>query len=162
MGLNPDVRKEGGVGNASGKNDIQSYFVEEVVHAKNAFDSDQNALINTEQILALDPAVIILPTSNGYHPPRELYETAYFENIQTLSAIQNKRVGALPWSPCNCDKRLEYPIDVYVIAKMVYPDTFSDIDLDQWILGFYKEVYGVNDEDAMGLLRAQWLEWTLE
>lgn len=161
LGLNPDVRKDGGVGNAVGKKDIQSYFVEEVVHAKNAFDADKNSVINAEQILALDPDVIALPTANGYHPPRELLETDDFKNIQTLKAIKNKRVGALPWSPCNCDKRLEYPIDVYVIAKLAYPEKFSDINLSEWVLNFYKEVYGVDDDGAMGLLNAQWMDWTL-
>lgn len=162
LGLNPDVRKDGGVGNAVGKKDIQSYFVEEIVHARNAYDSNQSSVINAEQILSLDPDVIVLPTSNGYHPPRELIETGDFSNIQTLKAIQSGRVGALPWSPCNCDKRLEYPIDVYVIAKLAYPDLFSDINLSDWILNFYQEVYGVDSDTAMGLLSAQWLDWTLE
>lgn len=162
LGLNPDVRKDGGVGNAVGKKDIQSYFVEEIVHAKNAYDSDKSSVINAEQILALDPDVIVMPTSNGYHPPRELIETGDFANIQTLKAIKNGRVGALPWSPCNCDKRLEYPIDVYVIAKLAYPERFEDINLSEWILNFYQEVYGVDSDTAMGLLSAQWLDWTLE
>lgn len=162
LGLNPNVREEGGVGSAFGLSDIQSYFVEEIVHARNAFQQKNNAILNPEQILALDPDVIILPTSNGYHPPRELTDTVYFENIQTLQAIENNRIGALPWSPCNCDKRLEYPLDVIVIAKYAYPELFSDIDLAAWTKDFYKTVYGVSDEQAAGLLHAQWMDWTLE
>ncbi|MBI9043461.1 MAG: ABC transporter substrate-binding protein [Anaerolineaceae bacterium] len=162
LGLNPDVRTEGGVGQVSGNKDIQSYFVEEIVHAKNAFSGETTSLLNLEQILALDPEVIILPTWNGYHPPRELYEVNHFQNIQSLKAIENHRVGALPWSPCNCDKRLEYPIDVYVIAKVTYPELFEDIDLSEWILQFYQDVYKISEEDAMGLLEVQWMEWTLE
>jgi len=162
LGLNPDVRAEGGVGQVFGVKNIHVHFITDIVHAKYAYTGDATATLNPEQILALDPDVIILPTWNGYHPPRELYEVKHFQNIQSVKAIQNRRVGALPWSPCNCDKRLEYPIDVYVIAKMAYPELFEDIDLSEWVLQFYKNVYKVGEDDAMGLLEAQWLEWTLD
>lgn len=69
---------------------------------------------------------------------------------------------ALPWSPCNCDKRLEYPIDVMVMAKAAYPERFSDIELGDWLLDFYENVYGVNSTTAEGLRSAQWMDWTAE
>lgn len=162
LGLNPDLRRAGAVGYGYGTRDIQSYFVEELVHARNAFRGDHQAILNLEQILALDPDVIILPTANGYHPPRELYEVPYFRKLQLLRAVREHRVAALPWSPCNCDKRLEYPIDGMIMAKAAYPDRFEDVRLSDWLLSFYQSVYGVDAETAGGLLRAQWLDWTLE
>jgi iron complex transport system substrate-binding protein len=162
LGLNPRLRGGGGAGQASGILDIQSLLLEVIVHARNAYRGERSAILNFEQILTIDPEVIILPTSNGYHPPRELYETAYFQILGHLAAVRNRRVGSLPWSPCNCDKRLEYPIDVFVMASTVYPELFKGFDLSARILEFYQAVYGVDPETAMGLLRAQWLDWTLE
>ncbi len=160
FGLNPNVRKEGGSGSADGLKSIQSYLLENVVNAKNAFQDDSfSKNLNAEQVLALDPDVIILPTSNGYHPPRELYDTPDFKNLETLRAIQQRRIASLPWSPCNCDKRLEYPIDVMVMAKAIYPERFADINLERWLIDFFKNVYDVDEDTADGLLSALWMDW---
>lgn len=157
------MRKEGGSGSAAGLKDIQSYLLENVVNAKNAFQDDSFSKdLNAEQVLALDPDVIILPTWNGYHPPRELYDTPDFRNLETMRAIQQRRIASLPWSPCNCDKRLEYPIDVMVMAKAIYPDRFEDINLEAWLIDFFKNVYDVDDETADGLLSALWMDWVRE
>lgn len=162
LGLNPNLRGHNTVGWTYGSRDIQSFFVEEIVHARNAYKGSRSATLSLEQILTLDPDVIILPTSNGYHPPRELYESPDFQHLQRLKAVRERRVGSLPWSPCNCDKRLEYPLDAWIMGTVTYPDRFADIDLGSWILDFYQEVYSVDRETAVALLKAQWLEWTLE
>ncbi len=161
FGLNPNVRADGGSGTVFGLQDIQSYMLEEIVHAKNAFQDDSYSKpLNAEQVLALDPDAIVLPTANGYHPPRELYDTADFKNLETMRAIQERRIAALPWSPCNCDQRLEYPVNVMVMAKTAYPDLFKDIDLESWLADFFKNVYGVDDDTAQGLIDAVWMDWT--
>lgn len=160
FGLNPTVRKSGGSGNAFGLLDIQSYMLEKVVNAKNAFqDNSFGKDLNAEQVLVLNPDVFVLPTSNGYHPPRELYDTPDFKNLETLKAIQNRRIAALPWSPCNCDQRLEYPINVMVMAKAAYPDKFADIKLESWLIDFFKNVYGADQKTADGLIDALWMDW---
>ncbi len=162
LGLDPRVRGRGTVGRAFGTSDAQSFILEEIVGATNACGSRASMILSLEQLLAIDPQVIVLPTSNGYHPPRELYDGPSFQNLRMLRALQERRVGALAWSPCNCDKRLEYPLDALVMAKTVYPELFSDLDLEDRILRFYRDVYGADEETAMGLLEAQWLEWTLD
>jgi iron complex transport system substrate-binding protein len=160
FGLNPNVRRSGGSGTAVGRRDIQSYMLEEVVHARNAFPDDSFSKdLNTEQVLALDPDVFVLPTSNGYHPPRELYGTQDFANLGILKAIRERRISALPWSPCNCDQRLEYPVHVMVMAQAAYPQLFSDIDLEDWMVRFFRNVYRVDDRTANGLIDALWMNW---
>ncbi len=160
LGLDPRLRGQGTVGRVFGTSDVQSYLLEEIVGATNAYRRRATGILSLEHLLALDPDVIILPTSNGYHPPRELMEGPSFQSLRLLTAIQEGRVGALPWSPCNCDKRLEYPLDALVMARTVYPERFPDLDLEERILRFYRDVYGVDQETARGLLAAQWLEWT--
>lgn len=164
FGLSPNARNEGGAGTAHGLTTIESNFIEEIANAKNAYQENVGnfQVLSTEQVLALDPDVIVLCTAWGYHPPRELYEAPYYQNLQEMDAIKNQRVMALPWTPCNCAKRLEYPIDVMVIAKAAYPERFQDIDLDPWLLEFYQKVYGVDEEKAEGIRIAQFMDWTVE
>ena len=164
FGLSPMHRAEGAAGTAHGLKTTESYMIEEIVHAKNAFRSNTGnfQILNTEMVLTLDPDVIVLCTAWGYHPPGELYDATYYENLRELSAVKNRRVMSLPWTPCNCAKRLEYPIDVMVIAKVAYPERFDDIDLAEWLLDFYKNVYGVDDDTAKAIRSAQWMDWCVE
>ncbi|MDR2366921.1 MAG: ABC transporter substrate-binding protein [Deltaproteobacteria bacterium] len=163
VGLNPDLRNEGLVGGAFGVNTPESYIIENVAGARNAFRGDGYGVpLSAEQIYALDPEAIVLPTWNGYHPPRELYETAYFSNLTELKAIKNKRVYAMPWTPMNCARRVEYPIDMLIIAKAAYPDRFRDIKVHEFVLGFYEKVYGVDEATAKGLRTTQILDWMVE
>jgi iron complex transport system substrate-binding protein len=160
FGMNPNTRKSGGVGTAVGLRDIQSYMLEKIVNARNAFaDNSHGKDLNTEHVLALNPDVFILPTSNGYHPPRELYDTPEFKHLSMLKAVKERRIYALPWSPCNCDQRLEYPINVMIMAKAAYPQLFADIKLDSWMVSFFKNVYHVDDKTANRLIDVLWMGW---
>ncbi|MFK5953998.1 MAG: ABC transporter substrate-binding protein [Desulfobacterium sp.] len=163
MGLSPKARSQGGAAHVKGMDTIQTYFLKNFVHAKNAYDS-RGAwnILNTEQLISLDPDVIILVTAWGYHPPSELYEAPYYQNLKDMRAVDNKSVAALPWTPCNCEKRLEYPIDVMVMAKAAYPERFKDIQMGQWLLKFYQNVYKVDAKTARELRSCQWMDWTKE
>ncbi|KLK87834.1 ABC transporter substrate-binding protein [Methanoculleus sediminis] len=163
LGLSPTARNAGGAGQVFGLDTIESYFIEEIAHAQNAFaEPGYFKTVSAEQILSIDPDVIVLCTANGYHPPEELYSAPYYQNLQELEAVKNRRVVAWPWTPCNCAKRLEYPIDAMVIAKAAYPERFADIELSEWLLDFYKNVYGVDDDTAQALRSAQWMDWCVE
>lgn len=163
IGLNPTVRRQGGAGSATGVDTPESYIIESVANARNAFrEGGSGKILNAEQIYALDPDLIILPTSNGYHPPRELYEGADFAILSELRAVKDRRVYAMPWTPMNAARRVEYPLDVLIVAKACYPELFADIKVHEYALRFYKDVYGVDDATARGLRDTQWLQWTVE
>jgi iron complex transport system substrate-binding protein len=163
LGLSPRARQGGGAGMAWGGDTIESYFIEEIANAKNAYEgTGAFVVISTEQILALNPDVIVLPTAQGYHPASELYTAPYYQNLQELTAVKNHRVYALPWTPYNWAKRLEYPIEAMVIAKAAYPDRFADVQVHEWVFEFYQTVYGVDEATAKELRSAQWLDWTVE
>ena len=163
FGLSPKSREAGGAGHVRGLNTIDSWLVETVVNARNAFRTKGSwNILSTEQVLAIDPDVMVLITAWGYHPPRELYEAPYYQNLKELRSVKNRRVTALPWTPCNCDKRVEYPIDVMIIAKAAYPEKFADVDLNAWLLDFYQNVYGVDQNTAAQLRAVQWMDWVTE
>nr|WP_321402216.1 ABC transporter substrate-binding protein [uncultured Desulfobacter sp.] len=160
LGLSPTARENGGAGHVKGEKTIQTYLLNEFAHARNAF-SGTGAwnILNAEQLIALDPDLIVLVTAWGYHPPEELYDAPYYKNLRHMRAVKNKAVTALPWTPCNCEKRLEYPIDVMVMARAAYPERFTDIDFCHWLHQFYMTVYGVSQDTATQLMSCQWMDW---
>ena len=163
FGLSPNARETGGAGDVLCRDTIESHLIEDIINAKNAINEQGGwKIMSTEQILAVNPDVIVLPTDWGYHPPKELYTASYYQNLQELEAVKNHRVWALPWTPYNCAKRLEYPIEVMVTAKAAYPQLFNDIKIHDWVLDFYKTVYHVDNETAISLRSMQWLDWTVE
>ena len=163
FGLNSAARKQGGSGMVSGITTPESYIIENIVNAKNAYrGKGNNIILSGEQVYAIDPDVILLPTQNGYHPADELLKAPYYQNLNQLKAVQNKRVYALPWTPMNCSRRVEYPLDILIIAKASYPELFKDIKVHQFALDFYKKVYNVDDKTAKALRSEQLLDWTVE
>lgn len=161
LGLSPSARKSGGAGQVFGTDTMESFFVEQLAHGRNAFSHPGYfKTLSAEQLLSLDPDVIVLSTAAGYHPARELLDAPYTSVLSGLRAVRENRVAALPWTPCNCEKRLEYPIDVLIIAATTYPDRFADLSLDRWICNFYRQLYGVDEATAERLLSGQWLDWT--
>lgn len=163
LGLNPNVRQSGAAATVFGVNTPESFIIENIANAKNAYRGQGSGVpMSAEQIYALNPDVIVLPTQNGYHPPRELYEAPYMGVLSELEAIQNKRVYAMPWTPMNCARRVEYPLDMLIIAKAAYPEQFRDIRIYEFALKFYQDVYGVNQDTAKGLRTTQLLDWMAE
>lgn len=160
LGLSPKARSQGGAAHVKGDDTLQSYFLDKIVNADNAYEaSGAWNILGTEQVMALDPDLIVLVTAWGYHPPEELYEAPYYQGLAQMRAVQNQAVVALPWTPCNCEKRLEYPIDIMVMAKAAYPERFKDIKLGQWLLDFYQNVYNVDLKTADQLMSRQWMDW---
>jgi len=163
FGLNPATRKQGGSGTVWGVDSPESYLIETVANAKNAYTGKGKGVpMSAEQVYALEPDVIVLPTVNGYHPPRELLDAPYYANLAELGAVKAKRVYAMPWTPMNCARRLEYPLDLLIIAKAAYPDLFADIKVYDYALQLYNDLYGVDSATARKLASTQILDWMLE
>jgi iron complex transport system substrate-binding protein len=164
LGLASVARDEGGAGNTVSLTSYESWTLENIINARNAFRQEAGYwhVVSAEQILAMDPDVIILPTDWGYHPVEEIYEAPYYQNLRELKAVRNHRVTSLPFTPYDCAKRLEYPVELMVIAKAAYPERFSDIDLNEWLLTFYQNLYGVDRQTAEGLREIQWMDWVAE
>ena len=160
MVFQPKKRGDGGAGGVYGTDTLENYMIEDIVHAKNAYqDKGDFKTINAEQVIATEPNVIILSTAHGYHPVRELQEAPYYQVLKDMEAIKENRLLSMPWLPANCDKRESYPIEAMVIAKAAYPEKFSDVDMGKWLIEFYKNVYNVDDSTARKIASAQMMDW---
>ncbi|MDR1920273.1 MAG: ABC transporter substrate-binding protein [Candidatus Adiutrix sp.] len=160
MGLASFLRRMSATASAMGSDAPISYLMETLVNAKNAYPGHGFGVhLSTEQLYALDPDVIVLSPLGGYHPPQELYEAPDFADLSELKAIKNRRVYAMPWTPGFCAPRLEYPLDILVMAKAAYPDRFSDFNVYDFALDFYQKIYKVDANTAKGLRSTQMLDW---
>ncbi|NPV63489.1 MAG: ABC transporter substrate-binding protein [Methanotrichaceae archaeon] len=158
FGASSYAKDKGGAGYAFGTDTIESAFLEDIINAKNAYDGTNTELISAERLLSIDPDVIILPTYSGYHPPSVMYNGSQFEKVQELKALKDERVHSLAATPYR-DERLEFPIHLMIAAKAIYPDRFEDIDLEEWIEDYFRELYDVDDEKANELIDAQLLRY---
>nr|WP_319540647.1 ABC transporter substrate-binding protein [uncultured Methanospirillum sp.] len=160
FGMSAKKRGDGGAGGVYGSDTLENYMIEDIVHAKNAYqDKGDFKTINAEQVIATEPDVIVLSTAHGYHPVREIQEAPYYQVLKDMKAIKENRLSSMPWLPANCDKRESYPIEAMVIAKAAYPEKFADIDLGDWLINFYKNVYNVDDTMAKNIASAQMMDW---
>ncbi|MDO8835010.1 MAG: ABC transporter substrate-binding protein [Vicinamibacterales bacterium] len=163
LGLASGARSSGGAAYVWGTDTAESWMLEHLAGARNAYRGPgARVLLNAEQILALDPDVIVLPTSAGYHPPQELAEAPYFRDLQRLRAVRDRRVYSLPWTPMNCGRRLEYPLDLLIMAKGAHPRRFADVAVHDWALAFYRRTYRIDERQALVFRRAQWIDWTVD
>ncbi|MCC7568613.1 MAG: ABC transporter substrate-binding protein [Candidatus Methanofastidiosa archaeon] len=148
---------QGGVGVAFGTGTIEVAFLNSVLHGCSAYTGSGRTLVSSEQVLAMDPDVILLPTWSGYHPPRQLYEAAYSE-IADLRALREGSVYALATTPVN-SQRLEFSINLMIAAKALYPSLFDDIDLGTWIRAYLSELYGTDEAMIEGMVDALMLAY---
>ncbi len=162
LGLSSSALSDGGVALVSG--DVaDTYIVEDIVNADNVYNgSTARVLFSAEQLYSINPEVIILFTSNGFHTKDKLYNKKDYKKLSKLKAIKNKRVYSLAFNPMYCSIRLEYPIDMLIVAKASYPELFKDIKVHEFILDFYKKVYSVDDATANELRSNQILDWTVD
>jgi len=163
MGLASFIRRMSATASAMGSDSPVSFIMEKQVQAINAYKGHGFGVhLSTEQIYALDPDLLVLSPLGGYHPPKELYEGPDFTDLAELRAIKNRRVYAMPWRPTFCAPRLQYPLDLLVMAKAAYPDRFADLSVHDFSLEFYSRIYGVDSEMAKKLRSVQMLDWMAE
>lgn len=93
--------------------------------------------VSAEQLLIWDPEVIVV--LNGVDVDAILADP----KVQGLSAIQNKRVYALPEAGWDFSSpRALFCIEW--LAVQLYPERFADLDIDAEADAFYRSVFGVD------------------
>jgi iron complex transport system substrate-binding protein len=93
--------------------------------------------IEPEQILKWNPDILIVANDG------EISAVYNDTRLSTVNAIKNKRVyitpmGAHIWS----HRGIETPLTVLWAAKIFYPETFADLDLEEETAAFYRKFFG--------------------
>lgn len=131
----------------------------EITGIKNAYTGDARVTMSAEQLIALDPDVIILVRGARWKPS-DLYENEDYKALQSIKAIKNKRVystGHMEYTRNMAG--LEFPIEILIEAKAAYPDRFRDINVGEQLTKHYKAAYGLDDDQVKSLKEEMELDW---
>lgn len=140
-----------------GEQSIQSHMLTEVVNADNLVEQGTFVPISEEQLLALDPDVLVLLGHDGYLAIDRVLAGEQaglnWANLQQLTAIREQRLASLGYEEWRAT--IETPIGLLKMASAIYPDRFDDIDVAEEELRFYQEVYGFDRDEAEQAVEAQ-------
>lgn len=109
---------------------------------------NSNAIINMEQVYQWNPDVIVI-TNFTPTQPEDLYNNAVGgDDWSSVKAVQDEQVYKMPlgtyrsYTPSS-----DTPVTLLWMAKTVYPDLFSDVDITQEVKDYYQEMYQVELTD---------------
>lgn len=153
------LRNDDGVGVVWGENFGDAKFSTEHANVKNVCEESSRTSMSAEQIITLNPDVMILCTNSVRPNPDILTTDPAYDNLKDVNAVKNGRVtsiGLLTWWG---DFRLEFPTILLIAAKSAYPEQFEDIQVGEWLNEYHKTLYGLNNEDAQRVKEIQQLDW---
>ncbi len=132
----------------------------DITKIKNAYTDESRGYLSTEQILAIDPDLIILVRSPGGYEVRQLYEEEYYTGLSELRAIKERRVYSTGQFQLHRNLAgLDYPIEMLIEAKAAYPARFEDVKVCESLTEHYRALYGLNDEEIDELKSIMGLSW---
>lgn len=112
--------------------------------------------INAEQLSKWDPDVIVVSANEGSYVTDEAITSN--PQLAGLKAVKNGSVYHIPIGGFWWDRPSpESPLGFLWLAKTLYPDTFSDIDMASETREFFKEFYGydLSDDEVKEILAAK-------
>ncbi len=112
------------------------------------------AQINMEQVYEWDPDIIYI-TNFTPTQPDDLYNNAIGgDDWSTVKAVKNHNVHKLPLGSYRTyTPGTDTPLTLMWMAKTMYPELFEDIDMEQEVINYYKEIYNVDltEEDVASM-----------
>jgi len=80
--------------------------------------------------------------------------------MQSINAFKNKRVYSIGrFELARNLAGLEFPIELLIEAKGVYPDRFNDINVGEQLTKHLKTIYGLNDDQVKEFKKQMRLDW---
>ena len=114
--------------------------------------------ITMEEILAIDPDIILLSWFDSFVPD-DLYENKIEgQDWSTVSAVINKKVYKTPLGIYRWDAPgVETPLMMKWLATMIQPEIFADIDMQQEVTDYFQNYfnYTITDEDYAQIMSAE-------
>ena len=97
-----------------------------------------------EQIYGWNPDTILITNFNKAKPEDLYNNTIGSYDWSEIDAVKNQNCYKMPLGMYRSyTPGVDTPITLYWLAQTVYPDLFSDIDVTEETINYYKEVFGV-------------------
>ncbi len=105
--------------------------------------------INMEQVYEWNPDIIIITNFTGTQP-EDLYNNAIGgDDWSTVNAVKNGQVYKMPLGLYRTfTPGADTPVTLQWFAKTVYPELFSDIDVEEVTRAYFSDYYGVEVTDT--------------
>ncbi|MFD0896353.1 ABC transporter substrate-binding protein [Loigolactobacillus binensis] len=113
-----------------------------------ALSNDNSTPVSFEQVRQWNPQQILITNFTAAQPTDLYHNTLGNEDWQQLAAVQQQQVHKMPlgmyrsYSP-----EVDTPITLLWLAKTIYPDQFSALDLDQEAKAYYQTVFNLELTD---------------
>ncbi|MGI5978832.1 MAG: ABC transporter substrate-binding protein, partial [Oscillospiraceae bacterium] len=121
------------------------------VNVSKELPNENAAAVTMEQIYQWNPDVIFI-TNFTKAQPDDLYNNTIGANDwSAISAVQKKQVYKMPLGMYRSyTPGADTPVTLLWMAKTLYPELFSDVDITKETVDYYKAVFGVTltDEQA--------------
>ncbi len=119
------------------------------VNVGSEIKKDNSVEVNMEQIYKWNPECILI-TNFTTAKPESLYNNLIGGNDWSeIDAVKNEQVYKMPlgmYRSYTCG--VDTPVTLLWVAKTVYPELFEDIDITDETKKYYKEVFGIELDDA--------------
>lgn len=120
-------------------------------------DASSETAVNMEQVYTWDPEVILLSNFDDVVPEDLYNNTIDGQDWSQVSAVKNHRVYKIPqgiyrWdADCPCT---ETTLCMKWLAKVINPEVFADINIEQEVLDFYQNFfnYELSEEELNTIL----------
>jgi iron complex transport system substrate-binding protein len=114
-------------------------------------ETDNSTEVSMEQIYAWNPQHILITNFNAAQPEDLYNNTIGSYDWSEIDAVKNHKVDKMPlgmYRSYTCG--VDTPVTLLWLAKTVYPDLFSDIDITEETKEYYKAVFDIEltDEQA--------------
>jgi iron complex transport system substrate-binding protein len=133
-----------------GVNSVQSYMLTEIVNANNLAGRGTFIPVAEEQLLSLNPDVLVVLGHDGWLDPQRIYAGEQaglnWANLRGLTAISERRLVSLGYEEWRAT--IENAVGLLKMAAAVYPERFQDIDLEEEEIRLFMEVYGMDRAEA--------------
>lgn len=140
-----------------GVQSIQATMLTEILGAKNLAGEGTFIPISEEKLLALDPEVLLVIGHEGYISAEEINAGENvglnWSALGSLQALQNDRLATLGYDEWRAT--VETPVALMKMAKVLYPEAFADVDVEQYEIDFYQEFYGLDEASAKVAIQGQ-------
>lgn len=114
------------------------------INVGSEIEKDNSVTVNMEQIYKWNPESILI-TNFTNASPESLYTNAIGTNDwSNIKAIQNKEVHKMPlgmYRSYTCG--VDTPVTLLWLAKTVYPELFTDVNITEETINYYKDVFGI-------------------
>lgn len=142
----------------SGEHFFGNWWAESVgaVNVAKELTTDNAAPVTMEQIYSWNPDMIFV-TNFTKAQPDDLYNNTIGANDwSAVSAVKNEQVYKMPLGMYRSyTPGADTPVTLLWMAKTVYPDLFSDVDITKETKDYYSAVFGVTltDEQANSIFK---------